>query len=609
MPLKDLKEKENYLKEIDILRAFSVIMIFLYHYNNKLFKLGYLGVDIFFVISGFVITLTLKDPRYFSLNDLKNFYLKRIKRLYPALIFCVLLTTVFYLFFGFLFQGNNTKATIVSSLLGYSNFFFYYQSKDYFQQDFLNPFDHIWSLSVEMQFYIIYSIFLICIYKSFKKNSFFIFAILTFLSFLYFIILEDNLFFYNTFARFWEFGIGVILYFLYKNKLNIKKIFFILLFVFLIFFFFSGSIIINKKIEILFCLCLILILFLGLQSKKLKNFFIFKINFLGYLGKISYSFYLFHFPVLYFLDLYLPHNYILIGGFLLTFLLSSFSYFYVEHYFRYKKVYFKEFTKYNLFFLLGLIIVAIYSVKQVKFLTIGNLKKINYLERQDIFNQSLNVPEYYIIKKNNLNANIVFFILGDSLGQQYLPLLDNSKKIGRLVYFDSNKDCILKKDVNSEGCYKLINEINSSVNADKYLFISFYPQEKNDEIILLSNINFLLSKLTKDLNIIVNLPVELPFNGNTCLITFKDCDFSKSYLINNSATKRDVFNKLNIINPRVVSFDLLDLLCNKDNCNLNANNNKNILIFRDNIHLTLKGSQYLTSKFDIWFLDLLKKKF
>jgi hypothetical protein len=167
----------------------------------------------------------------------------------------------------------------------------------------------------------------------------------------------------------------------------------------------------------------------------------------------------------------------------------------------------------------------------------------------------------------------------------------------------------LKKDVNSEGCYKLINEINSSVNADKYLFISFYPQEKNDEIILLSNINFLLSKLTKDLNIIVNLPVELPFNGNTCLITFKDCDFSKSYLINNSATKRDVFNKLNIINPRVVSFDLLDLLCNKDNCNLNANNNKNILIFRDNIHLTLKGSQYLTSKFDIWFLDLLKKKF
>ena len=92
-------KKKNYFNEIDILRAFSVILIFLYHYDNKLFKLGYLGVDIFFVISGFVITLTLKDLKSFSLNDLKNFYLRRIKRLYPALIFCVALTTIFYLFF------------------------------------------------------------------------------------------------------------------------------------------------------------------------------------------------------------------------------------------------------------------------------------------------------------------------------------------------------------------------------------------------------------------------------------------------------------------------------------------------------------------------------
>lgn len=176
-------KRQKYFNEIDILRAFSVILIFLYHYDNKLFKLGYLGVDIFFVISGFVITLTLKDLKNFSLNDLKNFYLRRIKRLYPALIFCVILTTIFYLFFGFLFQGNNIKDTIISSLLGYSNFFFHYQSKDYFQQDFLNPFGHIWSLSVEIQFYILYSFFLICIYKLFKKKAFYIFVVLTFLSF------------------------------------------------------------------------------------------------------------------------------------------------------------------------------------------------------------------------------------------------------------------------------------------------------------------------------------------------------------------------------------------------------------------------------------------
>jgi peptidoglycan/LPS O-acetylase OafA/YrhL len=80
------KKKKDF-NEIDILRAFSVILIFLYPYDNKLFILGYLGVDIFFVISGFVITLILKDLKNFSLNDLKNFYLRRIKRLYTALIF------------------------------------------------------------------------------------------------------------------------------------------------------------------------------------------------------------------------------------------------------------------------------------------------------------------------------------------------------------------------------------------------------------------------------------------------------------------------------------------------------------------------------------------
>lgn len=599
-------KKKNYFNEIDILRAFSVILIFLYHYDNKLFKLGYLGVDIFFVISGFVITLTLKDLKSFSLNDLKNFYLRRIKRLYPALIFCVALTTIFYLFFGFLFQGNNIKHTIISSLLAYSNFFFHYQSKDYFQQDFLNPFDHIWSLSVEIQFYILYSIFLICIYKSFKKNAFYIFAVLTFLSFLYFIVLEDDLFFYNTFARFWEFGIGVILFFLYKRNLNIRKNIFYIFFIFLILFFFFGYIINNKKIEILFCLCLIIGLFLGLQVNKIKKFFIFRINFFGYLGKISYSFYLFHFPVLYFLDLYLPRSYVFIVSLLLTFHLSSFSYYYIENYFRYKNFYYSRIEKYNLFFLSFLLIFLIFFLYKINIFSISVLKKVNYLERQNIMNLNLNVPENYKIKKKQFNLDAHFYVLGDSLAQHYLPLLDNSNSVGSLAYFNSNKDCILAADINSEGCNKFIYEINSLKKKNKFLFISFFPSIQQDEKILINNLNILLNKLPKDLNIILNLPVVLPFKGSACLITFKQCSFSKEYLINNSTKERNIFIKLNSINSKTHTFDLLDLLCNKYNCDLNLKNNNKVLIFRDNIHLTLKGSQYLTPRFDIWFLDSFK---
>jgi peptidoglycan/LPS O-acetylase OafA/YrhL len=599
-------KKKNYFNEIDILRAFSVILIFLYHYDNKLFKLGYLGVDIFFVISGFVITLTLKDLKSFSLNDLKNFYLRRIKRLYPALIFCVVLTTIFYLFFGFLFQGNNIKDSIISSLLGYSNFFFHYQSKDYFQQDFLNPFDHIWSLSVEIQFYILYSILLILIYKFFKKNLLYIFFILTFASFVYFISLKDNLFFYNTAARFWEFGIGIIIFYLYKNNFNKKGFFYFILFYLIVFLLSYDFIINNQKLEIISCLTLITFVIFSLRNISIKKFSLFKINFISYLGKISYSFYLFHFPVLYFLDLYFPNNYILVSSFLLTFLLSTFSYFYIENYFRYKKLYFLDFKKFNLIFFLFLI-VLIYLFNQTKFFTIDSLKKINYLERQDISNQTLNVPANYKIKKNNLNANISFFVLGDSLGQQYLPLLDNTKNIGLLVYFDSNKDCILKKDVNSEGCKNLINKINNSSNKNKYLFISFYPgaQNENEEILFYNNLNFLLNKLDRNINILFNLPVVLPFKGSACSTTFKSCLFSKQYLINRSFEERKIFTKEYSNNLKISRFDLLDLLCDKDNCDLNAKNNNKLLYFRDNIHLTFKGSESLSSIFDFWLSKFL----
>jgi peptidoglycan/LPS O-acetylase OafA/YrhL len=595
-------KKKKYFKEIDILRAFSVILIFLYHYDNKLFKLGYLGVDIFFVISGFVITLTLKDLKDFSLNDLKNFYLRRVKRLYPALIFCVALTTIFYLFFGFLFQGNNIKDTIISSLLGYSNFFFHYQSKDYFQQDFLNPFDHIWSLSVEIQFYILYSIFLILIYKFFKKNLLYIFSILTFVSFMYFISLKDNLYFYNTAARFWEFGIGIIVFYLYNINYNKKKIIFSLLFYLIVFFLLYDFIINNQKLKIISCLTLIAFIIFSIRNISIKKFSLFKINFFSYLGKISYSFYLFHFPVLYFLDLYFPHNYVLIVSFLLTFLLSTFSFFYIENYFRYKKSYFLDFKKYNLIFLFLLLVISIYSFNRAKFFTIDNLKKINYLERQDISNLSLNVPENYKIKKNNLNANISFFVLGDSLGQQYLPLLDSTKNIGLLVYFDSNKDCILKKDVNSEGCNNLINKINNSSNKDKYFFISFYPGagNKNEELLFYNNLNILLDKLNNNTNVIFNLPVILPFKGSACTITFKSCLFSKKFLIDNSFKERKIFTKEYSNNLKIYRFDLLDLMCDKDNCDLNAKNNNKLLIFRDNIHLTYKGSESLSSIFDIY---------
>lgn len=133
----------------------------------------------------------------------------------------------------------------------------------------------------------------------------------------------------------------------------------------------------------------------------------------------------------------------------------------------------------------------------------------------------------------------------DSLGQSYLPLLYNSKNVGRLAYFDSNKDCILKKNVNSERSNDLINEINSSSNKDKYLFISFYPgaQNRNEEMLFYNNLNFLLDNLDRNINILFNLPVFLLFKWSACVTTYKQCLFSKQYLINRGFEEKKILTK------------------------------------------------------------------
>ena len=93
---------KNYINFIDVLRAFSVISVFFFHFNEKYFSNAYLGVDIFFVISGFVITKVLVEE--FSLEikiSLTSFYFRRLKRLYPALVVMLFLVLILYVIFTF----------------------------------------------------------------------------------------------------------------------------------------------------------------------------------------------------------------------------------------------------------------------------------------------------------------------------------------------------------------------------------------------------------------------------------------------------------------------------------------------------------------------------
>ena len=226
--------KIKYKPELDGLRAFAVLSVLIYHLEKVLIKSqtisgGFLGVDIFFVISGYLISLIIfRDLLVIKKFSLLAFYNKRIRRIIPALLFVILFSIIFSIIF---FLPNdlvdNTKAAL-SSTFFISNFYFYFSNVVYGADlSLTKPLLHTWSLSVEEQFYIFFPILFLLINKNFKSFIYFI-LILIFLSFLSSEYLNSNhrsINFYMTFSRMWELLAGSLIAYihLFPDKLKSLK--------------------------------------------------------------------------------------------------------------------------------------------------------------------------------------------------------------------------------------------------------------------------------------------------------------------------------------------------------------------------------------------------
>ena len=151
------------LGHIDSLRSIAVLSVFLYHLN--FLNGGYFGVDIFLVISGYVIAKILIDQKNTSINFLLNFILKRIERLLPAILVIILFTSFIGYFYLLPDELIFLKNTINYSYLFLSNIFFFFNT-NYFSEVSNSPLLHLWSIGLEFQFYLFISLF----FYFFKKN-------------------------------------------------------------------------------------------------------------------------------------------------------------------------------------------------------------------------------------------------------------------------------------------------------------------------------------------------------------------------------------------------------------------------------------------------------
>jgi len=158
-------KNNNYRLDVDGLRALSVLAVLFYHLEIFNIPGGFLGVDIFFVISGYIITRLILTESENNEFNLSNFYIRRIRRIFPALILTLIITNIISLLLHFPDEYSYLSRANLSVLFFISNFFFW-KNTDYFNElTSQSPLLHTWSLSVEEQFYVIFPLlFLILFY-------------------------------------------------------------------------------------------------------------------------------------------------------------------------------------------------------------------------------------------------------------------------------------------------------------------------------------------------------------------------------------------------------------------------------------------------------------
>ncbi|BBH74553.1 acetyltransferase [Staphylococcus pseudintermedius] len=159
----------RYMPGLDGVRAVAVIAIIIYHLNPQWLSGGFLGVDTFFVISGYLITsLLLTEYHNTGKIELMSFWLRRVKRLIPAVLFLVMGVIVLSLIF-MPTEIQKVRADSIAAIFYVSNWWYIMQNVDYFEQFAVQPLKHLWSLAIEEQFYLVFPIVLLSLLSFIRR--------------------------------------------------------------------------------------------------------------------------------------------------------------------------------------------------------------------------------------------------------------------------------------------------------------------------------------------------------------------------------------------------------------------------------------------------------
>jgi peptidoglycan/LPS O-acetylase OafA/YrhL len=633
-------------KVINGLRGFAVLSVIFFHAKLDWFSNGYLGVDIFFVISGYLVTRIILSKEIFNYLF---FLLKRLKRLAPALLLTLLISTLFSFYFLLPDEQILFAKSLISNLFLIPNMYFLKANSDYFKPiSYETPLLHTWSLGIEYSFYFIFPIIMIVL-KKFKLNFNIFLLLILFLSLLFSQIGGNfsprypylpeywnfnserigNFYFFP--SRIWQFLIGSLV-FLNQNKFleiqsnpkisNLIIFVFTILLIFCIFNPFQENF--SPKLNTLVTvICTAIIIFFSNSSNKFAIFFSNKI--LIFFGLISFSLYLIHHPILSFYQIYnlgiKPNFSIFLLLFLVIVIFAYFQWKYIENVFRSEKCSKSIFWSFLIFnyviiFLLALHIIANHGFPDR---LIDEVRKIEkYLQDDDPnVNTCRGVMPDKACVYGDLGSKKAIAIWGDSHMNQLSPIIRDIVSEKKLKMYEftmpscppilySERSDLLTRNNCSKYANSVIKEITNNKDIKLVLIHGWWEHYIDNKNIYNPNKNasakdvfretiLVLKKSNKKVIIITAIPraKNNPVRYTMRAIFFKKQLDDKMFAtpLSEHLNKTSLSHKIIHLIKKEFNITIYQphlFLCESDQCFSKDGEN---FFYRDDNHISVNGSK------------------
>lgn len=649
----------KYRTDIDGLRALAVVAVVLYHLNIQFFSGGFVGVDVFFVISGYLITKLIKNE--YDITNTVNFiefYKRRLFRIYPALLFMLVASSITSIALLSPAMLKDFGGSLASTILSFSNIYFWFKT-NYFDLDAkLKPLLHTWSLGVEEQFYLFWPLLMLLGLKYCRNIRLFVVFIISisFIANIYYghfyaaqTKLQATLFFLLPFRAF-EMGLGALIALTNQRIQNKHLINFIFLLglVMIIYpiIFYSDKILFPSYNALLPVFGTGLVILFGADAGFR---WIIANKVAVYIGLLSYSIYLVHWPLIVFWRYYFGAiSKIDIAILLaLTMTLSYISYKFIEIKFRNK-----NFNKgKSAYFIIGTFSVICVLLGASMYKWDGWTWRVNQYpveknspsgERRIKFDAALNGSDFhkkfyggegYPIGGVNPADNAQVILIGDSHGKHYAEgLYKNVIESNHLVFdVHAGTSCIYLKNFT-----RITNELDWNLECPKAYKEALKAIERSDHgsMVVMSESwlsQFKVAAILNGVDYKNSRPATLKdvedgilelkkkigqrklivigiVPGNNLLMydllsrpwaDIGQIIHNDNYYYSVPSNENLEFNqRLKDLSERSAKFEFLDphkVLCNNKNCRNFTPEGE--LIYSDNAHLSKAGSRYVIEKF------------